>query len=959
MIGGVTDGTLVGRHAELARLEQGIARALDEQPTLTFVFGEAGAGKTTLLRAGLAAAADRGCVVALGACVDGEHDLAFAPLRAALRALVPALGADAVRDLTAGLPAAATLLPPTVRPAASGSTDPADLHHEVLELLGAVAERCPLALAIEDLQWIDRSTLALVSFLVRNLTGERIALLATVRSEDLDPGGPVGRQVAELCRSSIASRVDLAGLPLTDLADLLGIGPDVPAPALEHLWRRTDGNPFFALELHAAGVLDGAPLPDAVRDVVALRLRHLDDDADLVARVAAVAGADVEPETFAHVLGRPILWVETALRAAERVGVLAVDPDTGRVSFRHPLIREVALGRLLGSERRRLHAALADVVARAPEVDHARVAAHLEAAGRTGDAVEAWLAAARQLAASSRTEDAAVRYGRALQLWDEVPDAPARLGAPLVDLLEEAVECCLDTGAFALGVELNERLLDELDPTSEVERWGLAAAHLAELRWEAGDSEAASELLARARVVLAGHERSEAWGRVLERQAFQGAVGGELEDLVALAEQVVALGDELGDTQLRVVGLNRLAVQLAVRGDDRAHALLARAFDEAWSARLGREMVRAAINRVLIVHASGRHEEARRAGEAARAACEDLGAPSSYRSVIDALLARALVTEGAWDRAADLLAAVTLPASPRFAGYVGLARAELAVGRGDLAATHRALDDIRFVGVAVVLIHASVVEARTALLEARIAEGLRLVQDGLRLAAVIAETTVHRLVALGLEAVALLGGDEALADDLLARAVAHHDRLAGMPQGLTVDAAARMAVVRARHAEATDRPAAERWREAAAELRAGGFVVDAAEAEAAWARALVAEGGDRALATRLAAAAHAEAARLGALPLRAQVEDLVRRARLDVPGVHRVAEGDLGLTDREVEVLRLVAEGRSNREVAEALYISPKTASVHVSNILRKVGATSRGEAAALAHRLGLLTGSG
>jgi DNA-binding NarL/FixJ family response regulator len=87
------------------------------------------------------------------------------------------------------------------------------------------------------------------------------------------------------------------------------------------------------------------------------------------------------------------------------------------------------------------------------------------------------------------------------------------------------------------------------------------------------------------------------------------------------------------------------------------------------------------------------------------------------------------------------------------------------------------------------------------------------------------------------------------------------------------------------------------------------------------------------------------------MPLRVSVEDLVRRARLDVPGIKRLADRDLGLTERETEVLRLVAEGRTNREIAGELYISTKTASVHVSNILRKVGATTRGEAAAIAHR--------
>jgi DNA-binding NarL/FixJ family response regulator len=121
------------------------------------------------------------------------------------------------------------------------------------------------------------------------------------------------------------------------------------------------------------------------------------------------------------------------------------------------------------------------------------------------------------------------------------------------------------------------------------------------------------------------------------------------------------------------------------------------------------------------------------------------------------------------------------------------------------------------------------------------------------------------------------------------------------------------------------------------------------------AAAIVDEGGDRGEAGAVVADAHALSLRLGAEPVRRYAESLARRARLDVAGIPRLAQGDLGLTDREAEVLRLVALGRTNREIAAELYISVKTASVHVSNILRKVGAATRTEAGAIAHREGLV----
>jgi DNA-binding NarL/FixJ family response regulator len=112
--------------------------------------------------------------------------------------------------------------------------------------------------------------------------------------------------------------------------------------------------------------------------------------------------------------------------------------------------------------------------------------------------------------------------------------------------------------------------------------------------------------------------------------------------------------------------------------------------------------------------------------------------------------------------------------------------------------------------------------------------------------------------------------------------------------------------------------------------------------------------GDREQATAAARAAHATASRLGAARLQAALEDLARRGRLDL-GVGLPAERRLaGLTPRELEVLRLLVEGHSNRQIAEQLFISAKTASVHVTNLLSKLGVHSRLEAAAMARRLGL-----
>ena len=167
------------------------------------------------------------------------------------------------------------------------------------------------------------------------------------------------------------------------------------------------------------------------------------------------------------------------------------------------------------------------------------------------------------------------------------------------------------------------------------------------------------------------------------------------------------------------------------------------------------------------------------------------------------------------------------------------------------------------------------------------------------------------------------------------------------------DAVAWCAVARAWASTAAGTSRLEHWATAAGAFDEVECVVRAAEARAEMARALL-DAGDRLGARQVARSAREVAARAGALPLLARLDLLLERA-----GANETSSGPgeaLGLTDREVEVLRLVALGRTNREIGRELFISVKTASVHVSNILRKVGVANRTEAAALAQRAGLVS---
>jgi DNA-binding CsgD family transcriptional regulator len=322
------------------------------------------------------------------------------------------------------------------------------------------------------------------------------------------------------------------------------------------------------------------------------------------------------------------------------------------------------------------------------------------------------------------------------------------------------------------------------------------------------------------------------------------------------------------------------------------------------------------------------------------------------RALIVALGARIATARGELCRAADELAGTVVPTTLRYREYLTLADAELAVATGDFDRAGERLQSTATTDALLPGLHRAVVAAELAVRTGEPSVAREIVGSKLDLAEVYPEVTHLRLCALALEATA---DDDAAADDYRARAERKYEALARHPVIAAPAVDALVEAVRLHHAlvrHLPPPPSAEAGIRAADQA---GLRLQAGWSRLLLARCLVESGTDRAGAGRLAAEVHGWASAAGAGPLRSATDDLARRARLDVGGVARATDGDLGLTEREAEVLKLVAAGRTNREVAAQLYISPKTASVHVSNILRKVGAANRGEAAAVAHRRGLV----
>ena len=273
--------------------------------------------------------------------------------------------------------------------------------------------------------------------------------------------------------------------------------------------------------------------------------------------------------------------------------------------------------------------------------------------------------------------------------------------------------------------------------------------------------------------------------------------------------------------------------------------------------------------------------------------------------------------------------------------------------RGDEDQVRRSLEDSRgFRLILVLALRRACVEAEFALDQGEPHLTREIVDAHLALAGLLPDTTHARLSYLAMRALPEDAVDAA--DGYLAAAEARAKVVAAVPAGPPAELGAWLAANRAAHARVCGASAVVHWEEAVREFAAAGQVVRAGWARAHHAIDLVDERRAVEVATLELSETYGLATRLGAQPLRRMIEDVVRRGRLEVVGVDRHPDGDLGLSEREEQVLGLVAAGMTNRQIGEQLFISPKTASVHVSNILRKIGASTRGEAAAIAHRAGV-----
>jgi DNA-binding CsgD family transcriptional regulator len=977
--------TIVGRRSELDRLGKAMEGLPDQRPCAWFVHGEPGVGKTWLLTEVCRRSAEQGFTVLWGRCVRfGAATSPYAPLVGPIEDWLATADERTRQEVRNELESVIGDSPDASRPGR--------VLRVVERIFARIETRSPVVLVVDDLQWADATSLDVLAYLVAGFRHQRMAVLVTFRDTALAEGHPLHGWVADLRRLPAVHDLALGRFDESDTEEQLRVLTGrTPSPLLVgEVHARSDGNPYLTellvrdLPPDAESLPPG--LPGELREVLLASWHGLGPHAREVLRLLAVGGRPLPYATFAavaDVLGHDPSTVAAALAEGTRSGVLQVEQGNG-YWFRHPLLAEVLVGTLLPGEETGLHAGFVSVLEQLSPRDDAEqmrllsdLALHHEGSARPDEAFVLTVRAAEYAARLQGYPEQARHLLGAVELLPAVRPAVVEetVGGELA-LLERAAFACSRSGELTAAHQLVTRGLarvnreqDALLATRLLTEWcRLMWSHrlverppLARLLEAVGLSEVAPD----------SEEHAVALARLAEAECSCGMrTPGEEHARLALAAAERSGSSSAMGVALSVRSLVHLRDASAAADSEAAYAWARRSKDpvviaEACTARVRCMEEQGRVHDVLAVEAEGcagatatgaRAYQAHFAGQAAMDSLR-LGRFTDARTwVREGLAARSIghgavqvrraaaalaIREGRTAEAGEHIERI-LELSPSFGSNLGgygpmlLAEYHLALHRpaDALAVVERTLEEH---------VNYRPREADLLLLWASRAVGdlARVGRDaGDRGAGEFARRRLQRLE----EARAAAGSDPF-------RATGPHDRV-GPAVGVLL-AAERI------RADGSSGDVA-RWTEAVETCDAAGLAWEAAVARRWLAESLLDQGAARAAASRALREAHDVASQMGAVPLREDVETLARAARVDLTRPEDLTDVDddgsllSHLTRREREVLAQLVTGRSYAEIAEELFISDKTVSVHVSNILRKTGARNRNEVSALGRRHGV-----
>jgi DNA-binding NarL/FixJ family response regulator/tetratricopeptide (TPR) repeat protein len=991
----VSSPLFVGREAELDRFAATIAAARDGAGQLLLVAGEAGVGKSRLLEEAVRRASADGMLVASGRCFGpGSSSVPFGPIREALRAVAAAAGGPS--DGTGARPSIDAFLPvgleSVLAPERIGlgpDTSQARAFEACLELLRAASRDRPVLLVVEDVHWADRSTLDLLGFLAAGLSDAQIVLVASFRSDELYRGHPLQAFLGEVQRSRATERIDLARFTRDEAARQVSaiLGEAARDDVVDRVFQRSDGIAFYIEEVLAAET-GGTGLPPAMRDILLARVAALSVPTQELLQTVAAGGLRIPTAVVARVAEvGPEAVARFVREASDRHLVTVGDADGIEfVAFRHALVQEAVYAELLPGERSRLHVAYATALESAGafwQDPAAQLAYHWFAAHDIPRALAASVEAGRRAAAGYAYADAHAHYERALELWDRVPDAAERTGLDRIALLELGASVAAQSDPARAAALLREAVEAVQAAGSDADRTRVALLkeRYARYAWMAGDGVTAMEACREAATLIPDDAPMDARARVLASLGQILMVTRPTDEARPVSERAVAAARAAGDAEIEAHALDTLGVINVYLGSfEQGRSQVEAAID--LGIRIGSvdEASRAKSNLVDVLAHSALLSEVEDATVSAYAYALQHGLARNMGVFALAEGGLALYRYGRWDRAEELFAIASQHApsgAPLIMVQERLALIDVGRGRFDAAAARFA--------VARALID-RVVEAQFVSPMAEAAAELALWRgDPLGARAEIAAlfdrldvvpayiSRLGPLLALSVRAeadasevarprrdAAALAASDAIVRAHLDVMRALHAEAAGRRRNFLSQADSWLALCEAEAARQAGSDESAVWARAAVAFEAIPMPYPAAYARWRRAAAILAVSRDRSAAAAEARTALDGAQALGARPLFDAIEGLVARARLELVPHVRVASArlpgdELGLTRREREILALVAIGRSNRQIAEALFSTEGTAGTHVSNILAKLGVRGRTEAASLAHRLGIV----
>ncbi len=957
---------LVGREEPLAELSAALDAATDGTASGIVLSGEAGVGKTRVLSALIDLAAERGVRTLVGHCVDfGDTMLPFLPISEIFGRLAET-EPELLNEVLAVHPAAMRLLPSRRRATtdADDRIDRAAVFDAVSATFDQLAEAAPLLVIVEDAHWSDQTTRELLTFLFTRLSRQQLTIVVSYRSDDLHRRHPLRRTAAEWSRLGPVGRIDLSPLPPTDVADLVrALAPDVADSTLRSIVARAGGNAFFAEELATADTT----LPSELADLLLVRVDRLSTPARDVVRVLAVAGRPVQHDLVKAVSGRSDGDLDDALREAVDAHLVeAVGANS--YGFRHALMGEAVYDELLPGERVRLHAGFAIVLREQPGLgSDAELAYHARASHDLPVALAAGIRAGDEAMNVGAPAEAAKHYELALELLDADLEAPR----PRWQLVIAAAEARISAGYPGRARDLIEAEL----PATATESPHAQAAMLAEAasigllldyllpardRADAAMALIADEPPGPLTVTLLGIR-----ARILDALA-------QWREAVLVAEEAVALADKLGDPQSQWAAADArttlIVLQRRVHRPAEAVASLEALAQAAAQQQTPAVELRTRYNIGTVRYESSDFAGAIEAFSEALAVADRAGLRwSPYGVTIRCTRAIVNFDAGRWD---EVLTDLNQPDAPMAATHLlASIRTWVAAGRGELDHGQAAASREQWWRDPQIALWGAAAEAELLARTATVHDALHHLSIAMSTVSERWRQPVYfaqiRMIAIGTalaaDAAAALpaadrralldwsAGHEATIEALLEKSTEKPYQMG--PEGRAWLCRLRAEQGRlAYQAGAEDAPDAEAltklWTEATDGFGYG------SRYEQARSRARLAEAqranGDLAGATDSANAAREFAREVGAQPILDQL------AALAVP-TRRGQEPSTGLTPREGEVLGLLADGRTNRQIARSLYISEKTVSVHVSNLLAKLGAAGRTEAVAIARRQQLL----